>query len=54
MTRLWTRENEERQKPDNQRVEITYDWRRRVLLRDGVVIDKYFPNFGMERSETSN
>lgn len=33
MTRLRTRENEEKQKPDNQGVEITYDWRRRVLLR---------------------
>lgn len=54
MARLRTRENEERQKPDNQGVEITFDWRRRVLLRDGVVIDGYLPNFGMDRSGTSN
>lgn len=54
MTRLRNRENDEKQKPDNQGVEITYDWRRRVLLRDGVVIDRYFPNFGMERTGMGN
>ena len=45
MMRLRNREKEERQKPDNQGVDITYDWQNRVLLRDGVVIDRYFPNF---------
>lgn len=50
MARLRTREDEEKRKPDNQGVEIRYDWQRRALLRDGVVIDRYFPNFGMERS----
>lgn len=37
MTRLRTRENEERQKPDNQGVEIAYDWQWQVLLCDGVI-----------------
>lgn len=54
MARLRTREEEEKQKPDNQGVEIMYDWQRRVLLRDGVVIDRYFPNFGMDKSGTGN
>lgn len=45
LMRLRNREREEREKPDNQGVQIVYDWRNRVLVRDGVVIDRYFPNF---------
>ena len=48
MMRLRDRENEERGKSENEGAVISYDWRRRVLLRDDVVIDRYFPNFGME------
>ena len=47
MMRLKNREREEKQKTDNQGVDIRYDWHNRVLLRDGVVIDRYFPNFAM-------
>ena len=43
--RLRTREREEKEKPENAEVDISYDWRRRVLLRDGVVIDKFSPYF---------
>ena len=43
--RLRTREREEKEKPENAEVEISYDWRRRVLMRDGVVIDKFSPYF---------
>ena len=47
MTRLRNREKEEKEKPENAGVNIEYDWRNRVLLRDGEVIDRYFPNFSM-------
>ena len=47
MMRLKNRQREEKEKPDNQGVQIEYDWHDRVLLRDGVVINKYFPNFAM-------
>ena len=43
--RLKTREREEKEKPENVGVEIRYDWKRRVLLRDGNVIDKFTPYF---------
>ena len=43
--RLRAREREEKEKPDNAGVNIVYDWKRRVLLRDGVIIDRYSPRF---------
>ena len=43
--RLYKREQEERNKPTNSGVEIKYDRRRRVLLRDDEVIDRYSPSF---------
>lgn len=43
--RLRTREREEREKPVNVGANITYDRKDRVLLRDGVVIDRYQPQF---------
>ena len=43
--RLKTREIEESRKPANEGVEIKYDWDNRVLLRDGIVIDRFVPRF---------
>ena len=43
--RLRKREREEREKPENQGVNILYDHQRRVLLRDGEVIDRYAPSY---------
>lgn len=43
--RLRKREQEEREKPVNAGATISYDRKNRVLLRDGVVIDKYSPQF---------
>lgn len=43
--RLRKREKEERDKPENQGVNIKYDSEQRVLLRDGIVIDRYAPSF---------
>lgn len=43
--RLRKREKEEREKPENVGVNITYDWRTRVLMRDGVIIDRFTPRF---------
>ena len=43
--RLRRREKEERDKPENQGTNIKYDAKERVLLRDGVIIDRYTPNF---------
>lgn len=45
MARLRTRQREEKEKPQNVGVNITYDWKNRVLLRDGNVIDKFSPYF---------
>lgn len=45
LKRLRDREKEEKNKPENAGVNIMYDWRNRVLLRDGDVIDKYSPSF---------
>ena len=42
--RLRDAETEEREKPENQGVDIRLDFRKRVLLRDNVVIDKWKPN----------
>ncbi len=41
--RLQKREREERQKAENAGVNITYDWKNRVLPRDGVIIDSFTP-----------
>ena len=43
--RLRKREKEEKEKAENVGVNITYDWKNRVLLRDGVVIDRFMPRF---------
>ena len=43
--RLRKREQEEREKSTNVGATISYDRRNRVLLRDGVIIDKYSPQF---------
>lgn len=43
--RLRKREREEKEKPENVGVTIQYDWKNRVLLRDGAVIDRFAPNF---------
>lgn len=43
--RLRKREQEEKDRPENVGVNITYDWKNRVLLRDGVVIDRFVPRF---------
>ena len=43
--RLRKREREEREKAENVGVNVTYDWKNRVLTRDGVVIDRFTPRF---------
>ena len=43
--RLRKREKEEKEKPCNAASNISYDWKNRVLLRDGVVIDRFSPKF---------
>lgn len=43
--RLRAREREEKEKPENVGVNIEYDWKNRVLLRNGNVIDKFSPTF---------
>ena len=43
--RLYRREKEEKDKPENQGTNIKYDAEQRVLLRDGLVIDRYAPIF---------
>ena len=43
--RLRAREKEEKEKPENVSANIMYDWKNRVLLRNGDVIDKFSPNF---------
>lgn len=45
MARLRRREKEEKEKPGNVGVTIVYDWKKRVLLREGSIIDKFSPNF---------
>ena len=45
MARLRSREREEKAKPENAGVNIVYDWKKRVLLRDGNVIDRFCPYF---------
>lgn len=41
--RLRKREREKKEKPKNAGVNITYDWKDRVLLKDGVIIDRFSP-----------
>ena len=43
--RLRRRERDEKERPENQGVNIQYDHQRRVLLRDGMVIDRYAPSY---------
>lgn len=43
--RLRKREQEEKEKPANVGANINYDRKNRVLLRDGIIIDKYSPQF---------
>ena len=43
--RLRKREKDEKEKPDNARVDIKYDGKNRVLLRDNVIIDRFSPKF---------
>ena len=43
--RLKAREREEKEKPENAGVNIVYDWKKRVLLREGMVIDRFSPRF---------
>ena len=43
--RLREREKEEKNKPENVGVNIRYDWKNKVLLRDNEIIDKYAPSF---------
>ena len=43
--RLRAREKEEKEKPENVGADIVYDWKNRVLVRNGNVIDKFSPNF---------
>lgn len=44
-TRLRNREKQEKGKPCNAASNISYDWKNRVLVRDGVVIDRFSPMF---------
>ena len=43
--RLRKRERDEKERPENQGVNIVYDKQQRVLLRDGLVIDRYAPSY---------
>lgn len=45
LARLREREKVEKNKAENAGANIVYDWKNRVLLRDGIVIDRYSPNF---------
>ena len=45
LVRLRKREKEERERPENQGTNIKFDPEQRVLLRDGVIIDRYAPSF---------
>lgn len=41
--RLRKREREEKEKPENVGVNISFDWKDRVLLRDGAIIVRFLP-----------
>ena len=43
--RLRMRERDEKEKPENIGINIKYDWKERVLLRDGAIIDRFSPQF---------
>lgn len=43
--RLRRREREEKEKAGNVGLNITYDWKSRVLMREGVIIDRFMPHF---------
>ena len=43
--RLRKRERDEKERPENQGANILYDKERRVLVRDGLVIDRYAPSY---------
>ena len=43
--RLRKRERDEKNKPENTSVNISYDGKNRVLLRDGIIIDRFTPKF---------
>lgn len=43
--RIKKREKEEREKPSNAGTNVEYDWRNRVLMRDGLIIDRFMPRF---------
>ena len=45
MKRLRDRQKEEKNKPENAGVNIKYDWKNRVLLRDEEIIDRYSPHY---------
>lgn len=45
MARLRQREKDEKEKAENVGVNIRIDWKKRELLRDGNVIDKFLPYF---------
>ena len=43
--RLRKAEKEEKDKPENQGKTVKYDYKQRVLLRDGQIIDRFSPSF---------
>lgn len=43
--RIKKREKEEKDKPANAGTNIEYDWKNRVLMRDGLIIDRFMPRF---------
>lgn len=45
LKRIYDKEKEEKDKPENAGVEINYDHKRRVLYRGGQVIDRFNPNY---------
>lgn len=43
--RIRKREKEEKEKPANAGTTVAYDWKNRVLLLDGLIIDRFMPRF---------
>ena len=39
------REREKKEKAENVGVNISYDWKNRVLMRERVIIDRFMPHF---------
>ena len=54
MARLRQREREEKEKPENVGASIVYDWKKRVLLRDGNIINKFSPYFFLNEKKTTS